>query len=329
MKVKRREVLSAASAAVATAMAATGRGAQAWAQTFPSKPIRWIIPFAAAGNYDVTSRLVGEAMGRRLGQTVIPDNRPRAGGIVGMEAAANAPADGYTVVMGSFSVLWVAPYLAGKPSMIPLFAPISLLTTVPMVIVAKVGGRFADMKAVLAEARAKPGTVSIGHAGNGTTNHIGILRLQVNEKVQFNIIPYKGSGPGLSDLMADQIDLYTDQLTTSLPQIKAGKLKALLVLSPDRIAQLPDVPSLSDIGTQPFDGGTTAGVFARVETPAPMLDTLNGAVVTALKDEEVARKLVELGALVRPSTRAEFAAYMKDQEAGVSELVKSGLLKPE
>jgi len=329
MKVKRREVLSAASAAVATAMAATGRGAQAWAQTFPSKPIRWIIPFAAAGNYDVTSRLVGEAMGRRLGQTVIPDNRPGAGGIVGMEAAANAPADGYTVVMGSFSVLWVAPYLAGKPSMIPLFAPISLLTTVPMVIVAKVGGRFADMKAVLAEARAKPGTVSIGHAGNGTTNHIGILRLQVNEKVQFNIIPYKGSGPGLSDLMADQIDLYTDQLTTSLPQTKAGKLKALLVLSPDRIAQLPDVPSLSDIGTQPFDGGTTAGVFSRVETPAPMLDTLNGAVVTALKDEEVARKLVELGALVRPSTRAEFAAYMKDQEAGVSELVKSGLLKPE
>jgi tripartite-type tricarboxylate transporter receptor subunit TctC len=268
-------------------------------------------------------------MGRRLGQTVIPDNRPGAGGIVGMEAAANAPADGYTVVMGSFSVLWVAPYLAGKPSMIPLFAPISLLTTVPMVIVAKVGGRFADMKAVFAEARAKPGTVSIGHAGNGTTNHIGILRLQVNEKVQFNIIPYKGSGPGLSDLMADQIDLYTDQLTTSLPQIKAGKLKALLVLSPERISQLPNVPSLSDIGSQPFDGGTTAGVFARIETPVPILDTLNGAVVTALKDEEVARKLVELGALVRPSTRTEFAAYMKDQEAGVSELVKSGLLKPE
>ena len=208
-------------------------------------------------------------------------------------------------------------------------APISLLTTVPMVIVAKTDSRFADIKAVFAEARAKPGTVSIGHAGNGTSNHIGILRLQVNEKVQFNIIPYKGSGPGLGDLMANQIDLYTDQLTTSLPHIKAGKLKALLVLSPERISQLPDVPSLVDIGTQPFDGGTTAGVFARIETPAPMLDTLNGAVVAALKDEEVSRKLVELGAVVRPSTRAEFAAYMKDQDAGVSELVKSGLLKPE
>jgi tripartite-type tricarboxylate transporter receptor subunit TctC len=318
--IERRALIGAGLAALAS---------RASAQNFPSKPIRWVIPFPAAGNYDVTSRLVGEAMGRRLGQTVIPDNRPGAGGIVGMEVAANAPADGYTVVMGSFSVLWVAPYLAGKPSMVPLFAPISLLTTVPMVIVTKTDSRFADMKAVLAEARAKPGTVSIGHAGNGTSNHIGILRLQANEKVQFNVIPYKGSGPGLGDLMANQIDLYTDQLTTSLPNIKAGKLKALLVLSPERISQLPDVPSLVDIGTQPFDGGTTAGVFARIETPAPMLDTLNGGVVAALKDEEVSRKLVELGAVVRPSTRAEFAGYMKDQEAGVSELVKSGLLKPE
>ena len=145
MRMRRRDVLGAGLAGAATAMAA--RGMPALAQNFPSKPIRWIIPFPAAGNYDVTSRLVGEAMGRRLGQTVIPDNRPGAGGIVGMEVAANAPADGYTVVMGSFSVLWIAPYLAGKPSMVPLFAPISLLTTVPMVIVARTDSRFADMKA--------------------------------------------------------------------------------------------------------------------------------------------------------------------------------------
>jgi len=321
MKVERRAFIGGGLAALAATNLA--------AQTFPSKPIRWIIPFPAAGNYDVTSRLVGEAMSRRLGQTVIADNRPGAGGIVGLEVAANAPADGYTVVMGSFSVLWIGPYLAGKPSMVPLFAPLSLLTTVPMVIATKADGRFADIKAALAEARAKPGTVSIGHAGNGTTNHIGILRLQVNEKVQFNVIPYKGSGPGLNDLMAGQIDLYADQLTTSLPQTRAGKLRALLVLSPDRITQLTDVPSLKDIASQPFDGGTTAGLFARSETPAAILDTLNGAVVAALKDEEVARRLVELGAVVRPTTRAEFAGYMKDQEAGVSELVKSGLLKAE
>ena len=204
-----------------------------------------------------------------------------------------------------------------------------MLTTVPTLVLAKADGRFPDIKSALAEAKAKPGTVSIGHPGNGTTNHVAILRLQVNEKVTFNIIPYKGSGPGLADLLAGQIDLYADQLTSSLPQIRAGKLKPLLALGAERIAQLPEVPSLTDIGSQPFDGGTTAGLFARAETPASALDVLNAAVVAALKDEEVVRKLADLGAAVRPTTRADFAAYMKDQEAGVSELVKSGLLKPE
>ncbi len=325
MTVSRRTLLGTGLALTATAAA----GAPARAQNFPTKPIRWIAPFAAGGNYDVTSRLVGEGMSRNLGQTVLVDNRPGAGGLVGAEAAANAPADGYTVVMGSFSVLFVSPYLAGKPSLVPQFAPISILSTVPMILVGKPDGRFADMKAVLAEAKAKPGTVSIGHAGNGTTNHIAILRLEVNEGVKFNIIPYKGSAPGLNDLLAGQIDLYMDQLTTSLPHIRSGKLKGMLAMSPDRIAQVPDMPSLTDIGSKPFDGGTTAGLFARVDTPKPILTTLNTSVVTALNDPGIAAKLVELGAVARPSTMEEFAAYMKDQEAGVSALVKSGLLKPE
>ncbi|HEX9328209.1 MAG TPA: tripartite tricarboxylate transporter substrate binding protein [Reyranella sp.] len=299
------------------------------AQNFPSKPVRWIVPFAPGGNYDVTSRIVGEVMARRLGQTVLVDNRPGAGGVVGLEATVAAPADGYTVVMGSFSVMGIAPYLAGKPSMVPLFAPISLLTTVPTLIVTRADSRFPDIKSALAEARAKPGTVSIGHSGNGTINHIGILRLQANEDVKFNIIPYKGSGPGLADLMAGQIDLYTDQLTTSLPHIRAGKLRPLLNLGPDRISQLPNAPSLKDIGSKPFDASTTAGVLARAETPAAALDVLNAAVVAALKDAEVARKLVDLGADVRPTSRADFAAHLKDMEAVVAELVKSGLLKPE
>ena len=299
------------------------------AQNFPNKPVRWIVPFAPGGNYDVTSRIVGEAMARRLGQTVLVDNRPGAGGVVGLEATVAAPADGYTVVMGSFSVIGIAPYMAGKPSMVPLFAPISLLTTVPTMIVTRADSRFADIKSALAEAKAKPGTVSIGHSGNGTINHIGILRLQANEDVKFNIIPYKGSGPGLADLMAGQIDLYTDQLTTSLPHIKAGKLKPLLILGPDRISQLPNAPSLKDIGSKPFDASTTAGVLARAETPAAALDVLNTAVVAALRDEEVVRKLVDLGAEVRPTSRADFAAHLKDMDAVVAELVKSGLLKPE
>jgi tripartite-type tricarboxylate transporter receptor subunit TctC len=325
MKMRRRELLGTG---LAGAGAAT-MSMPALAQNFPSKPVRWIVPFAPGGNYDVTSRVVGEVMARRLGQTVLVDNRPGAGGVVGLEATVAAPADGYTVVMGSFSVMGIAPYLAGKPSMVPLFAPISILTTVPTLIVTRADSRFADIKSALAEARAKPGTVSIGHSGNGTINHVGILRLQANEDVKFNIIPYKGSGPGLADLMAGQIDLYTDQLTTSLPLIRSGRIRPLLILSPDRIAQLPDAPSVKDIGSRPFDASTTAGLVARAETPAAALDVLNGAVVAALKDEEVTRKLVDLGAEVRPTSRADFAAHLKDMEAVVAELVKSGLLKPE
>jgi tripartite-type tricarboxylate transporter receptor subunit TctC len=322
---RRRELFGAGLAGAAAAMT----GMPAVAQNFPSKPVRWIVPFAPAGNYDVTSRIVAEAMSRRLGQTVVVDNRPGAGGVVGLDAAVAAPADGYTVVMASFSVLGIAPYMAGKASMVPLFAPISLLTTVPTLIVTRTDSRFADMKGALAEAKAKPGAVSIGHSGNGTINHVADLQLQASENVKFNIIPYRGSGPGLADLMAGQIDLYTDQLTTSLPLIRTGKIRPLLILGPDRISQLPDVPSLKDIGIKPFDGSTTAGVLARAETPPAALDVLNAAVVAALNDDEVKRKLVDLGAEVRPTSRADFAAHLKEMEAVVAELVKSGLLKPE
>jgi tripartite-type tricarboxylate transporter receptor subunit TctC len=325
MNIERRAFLGTGIAA----LAASGAQFPVYADTYPSKPLRWIVPFAAAGNYDVTSRIVGEAMGRLLNQTIVMDNRPGAGGLVGVEAAINTPADGYTVVMASFTVLFVSPLLAGKQSLIPSVAPISMLSTVPMVVMARPDGRFADMKAVLAEAKAKPGTVSIGHAGNGTSNHLDILRLQVSEKVQFNIIPYKGSGPGLNDLLGGNLDLYMDQLSTSLPHVKSGKLKALVVVAADRIAELPDVPSLKDIGVTPFDGGTTAGLFVRTGTPAPLIAKLNESVAAALKDEAVQKRLAELGAVTRPSTPEAYTELLKSDLANVEPMVKSGLLKPE
>lgn len=299
------------------------------AQDFPTRLIRWIIPFSAGGNYDVTSRIVGEALGRQFNQTVVMDNKPGAGGVLGLEATVNAPADGYTLVMASFTVLIVAPLMAGRQSMLPAVAPISVLTTVPMVIVAREGGRFSDIRAVLAEARARPGTVSIGHAGNGTSNHVDILRLQMSEKIQFNVIPYKGSGPGLNDVVSGTVDLLVDQLSTSLPHIRNGKLKALLVIAPERLQALPDVPCLADIGATPFDGGTTAGVFVRAGTPAPVIARLNGAVTAALKEEAVRSRLAELGAITRPTTPEQYAEMLKADEAGVAPLIASGLLKPE
>jgi len=313
-----------AGALVAPALPATAR-----AQTFPAKPIRWVIPFAPGGNYDVTSRIVADPMSRQLGQTVIIDNKPGAGGVVGLEAAVQAPADGYTIVMASFTVGYVAPIFAGKQQMLQLLAPVSILTTSPTLVVTRSDSRFIDMKTLLAEAKAKPGTVTIGHSGNGTTNHVAILRLQLNEQVKFNIIPYRGSGPGIADLLSGTIDCFADQLTSSMPHIQSGKLRPLMNFGLEHIPELPNVPTLKEAGCVPFEGGTTAGVFVRIETPKPMIDRLNEAVVTGLKDETANKRLRELGAIVRPSTPDQFTAVLKSDEANVSELLKVGALKPE
>ena len=304
-------------------------GSPALADTFPSKQLRWVIPFAPGGNYDVTSRLVADPMGRDLGQTVLIDNRPGAGGVVGLEAAVQAPADGYTIVMASFTVAYVAPIFAGKQQMLQVLAPVSILTTAPTLIVTRADSRFKDIKSLLAEAKAKPGTVTMGHSGNGTTNHVAILRLQLNEKIKFNIVPYRGSGPGINDLLAGTIDCFADQLTSSMPHIQSGKLRGLVNFGLDHIPDLPQVPTLKEAGCIPFEGGTTAGVFVRKETPQPLVDRLNKAVVFGLKDEATAKRLRELGAIVRPSTPEQFTAALKADEANVAELLKKGLLKPE
>jgi tripartite-type tricarboxylate transporter receptor subunit TctC len=304
-------------------------GVPAWADTYPSKQIRWVIPFAPGGNYDVTSRLVAEPMGRDLGQTVIIDNKPGAGGVVGLDNAVQAPADGYTIVMASFTVGYVAPIFAGKQQMLQALAPVSILTTAPTLIVARGNGRFPNIKALIDEVRAKPGTVTMGHSGNGTTNHVAILRLQLNENIKFNIVPYRGSGPGINDLLAGTIDCFADQLTSSMPHIQSGKLKGLVNFGPERIPDLPDVPSLKDAGLTSFEGGTTAGVFVRVETPKPIVERLNKAVVFGLKDETANKRLRDLGAIVRPSTPEQFTEALKADEANVAELINKGLLKPE
>ncbi len=325
MTIQRRALLGAGAALLgSTSFAGPGS-----AQDFPAKPVRWVIPFAPGGNYDVTSRIVAEPMSRKLGQSVLIDNKPGAGGVVGLELTVNAPADGYTIVMSSFTVGYVAPVFAGKQPMLPVLAPVSILTTVPTLVVTRADSRFADMRALLAEVKARPGAVSIGHSGNGTTNHVSILRLQLNEDIKFNIIPYRGAGPGINDLLAGNIDCFADQLTSSMPHLRSGKLRPLMILGPERVPDLPNVPTLKEVGLKVFDGGTTAGVFARLETPRPVLARLNEGVIAGLKDESASRRLRELGATVRPSTPEEFTAALRADEANVAELLRLGMLKPE
>jgi len=325
MSMQRRDFFSTVGATIA----ATGLGRAALADTFPSKQIRWVIPFAPGGNYDVTSRIVAEPMGVKLGQSVLIDNRPGAGGVVGLENAVAAPADGYTLVMASFTVGYVAPIFAGKQQMLQVLAPVSILTTAPTLIVTRADSRFKNIASLLTEVKAKPGTVTMGHSGNGTTNHVAILRLQLNQDLKFNIVPYRGSGPGINDLLAGTIDCFADQLTSSMPHIKSGKLRPLVNFGLEKIPDLPNVPTLKEAGCIPFEGGTTAGVFVRKETPADVIARLNEGVVAGLKDPSANQRLRDLGAVVRPSTPAEFTAALKADEANVAELIQKGLLKPE
>jgi tripartite-type tricarboxylate transporter receptor subunit TctC len=315
------------SLAMAGAIAAVRSRAQA--QAWPSKPIRFIVPFAAGGNADITARLLGEGLQRRFGQSVVVDNRPGAGGVVGQELVLQAPADGYTLVIGTFGTLYVSPLMAGKSSMVPDFTPVSLLSTVPMIVDVPANSRFTTWAQLLAAAKASPGTISVGHAGNGTPNHTDILRLQENEKVAFNIVPYRGSGVGLNDVLAGQIDAYIDQLSSSLPHLQSGKLRALVVVGDKRVPELPNVPSLAEVGATPFDGGTTLGLYVRAGTPRPIVEVLNAATVAVLNEPAVRQKFNELGATVRPSTPEPFAAFQKTDEAALGDLAAKGLLKPQ
>jgi tripartite-type tricarboxylate transporter receptor subunit TctC len=182
---------------------------------------------------------------------------------------------------------------------------------------------------MLAYAKANPGKLNVGHAGVGTTNHIALLRLQAAEKVEFNVIPYKGSGPGLNDVVAGQIDGYTDQLSSSSPQIKAGKLRALLALSKDRVPDLPDVPTLAELGHPGLDCVTPAGIFAPAATPAPIIAKLNQAANKALADEGVRKRYAEIGSLPRPMSPAEFMAFLRVEESAINGLAQAGVLKPD
>ena len=324
VSVQRRSILLSGLGAATASIVGTAR-----ADNYPSKPIRFIVPYAAGGNADVTARIVGEGMSRKLGQPIIVDNRPGGGGVVGQDLALQAPADGYTMVIAAFGSLYVSALMAGRASMVPDFAPVSMLSTVPMIVVVPANSRFADWAALLAAAKAKPGTISVGHAGNGTPNHTDILRLQENENVSFNIVPYRGSGVGLNDVLAGQIDAYVDQLSSSLPHLQSGRLRALVVVGEKRVPELPNVPTLAEVGAKPFDGGTTLGVYVRADTPRRLVVALNGAVVSALGEAAVRQKLVELGATVRPSTPDAFVAFMKTEEASIGDLAAKGLLKPQ
>ncbi|MEO5693762.1 MAG: tripartite tricarboxylate transporter substrate binding protein [Usitatibacter sp.] len=317
--------IRAAAAASLLVLAPVGA---AMAQAFPSKPLKVVVGFAPGGNLDVTARILAEAMSKTLGQPIVVENRPGAGGVIGNDAVAKSPPDGYTLVATTTAVTIVSPLMVPtSPYTAANFSPVGVMQLTPLLVEVPVASPYADFKSYLAAVRAKPGTVSVAHSGNGTSNHVALLLIQDALKVKFNIVPYKGSGPALIDTIGGQVDSIVDQLSSSLPQVKAGKLRPLAVGSRTRLADLPNVPTLEEEGMKGFEAVTASMLLAPAQTPPAVLKALNVALNKALADPAVAKKLHDLGAVLRPTSVEEAERFLKDEEAKLTALAKTGVLK--
>jgi tripartite-type tricarboxylate transporter receptor subunit TctC len=298
------------------------------AQPYPSKPVRIVVPFAPGGNLDVTARLIGDSMSKQLGQPFVIENRAGAGGALGQDIVAKSAPDGYTLVAATTGTTIVSPLMIPTPPYSREdFASVGIMAVTPLILEVPAASPYRDFKSYLAAVKAGPGKVTIGHSGNGTTNHIAILQLQQALKVQLNIVPYKGSGPALVDLVGGQIDSMMDQTSSSLPQVKAGKLRVLAVGTAQRLADLPDVPTLQEEGVRDFEAATPSALLAPAKTPAEVIRVLNSALNKALAEPAVRARLKELGSEIRETTPAQLDQFMREEERKLRALHAQGVLK--
>jgi tripartite-type tricarboxylate transporter receptor subunit TctC len=301
------------------------------AQTYPNKTITLIVPFAPGGNIDVVARSIAPSLAKVTGQSVVVENKAGAGGSIGSAYVARAEPDGHTLLVATTNTISVLPYMLKTPPYKPdSFEPVSLAAVTPLVLVVrKDDKRFPNAKALLQAAKTTPGSVSVGHAGQGTSNHIAILRMEDATKANFNVIPYKGSAPALTDLMGGQIDFVVDQITSSKPFVDSGSLRILAVLAKDRDPALPDSPTLREAMGVDLDASTTAGILAPLGTPPSVVKSLNASLRKAIDDSGVRGRLRVLGSTAKSSTPQEWAAMLNQESNNSQALVQAGKIKAE
>jgi tripartite-type tricarboxylate transporter receptor subunit TctC len=295
------------------------------AQSYPVKPVRIVVPFAPGGNVDINARTIAPGLGELLGQTVIVDNRPGAGGMIGGEIVSKSPADGYTLLLGSNSVYSVSPNVYRKPLFHPLrdLAPIVGVSNVPFVLVIHPSVPAKSFKEFIAVVKSRPGVMTMATAGTGTSNHLIGELIQMRTGLRMTGVPYKGSGPALVDLLGGQVDSHVDQLTASIGHIQSGRIRALAVTTDKRALLLPQVPTLSEQGLKGFDATTIVGIFAPAKTPPAIIDKLNAAVVKVLARPAVRDRFASLGAQTVGNTPQQFGEYVKADYTRMGEIVRA------
>ena len=281
---------------------------------YPDRPVKLVVPFAPGGSTDLAARLIAEFAGRELGQPVVVENRAGAGGSLGMEMVAKSRPDGYTLGMATVSTHGSNPAVyAGKLKYDPVkdFSPVTNVATTPSVFAVNPKMLASSMQQFIALARANPGKYSFATPGTGSLGHANIEHFAALAKIQLLHVPYKGAGVAMNDALAGQVDAITDNLPSALPHIKAGRLRALAVLSEKRSPALPDVPTYGELGFPQMGGGGWFGIVAPAGTPPAVVTRLNLAIHKAMKHPEFARKLEESGATPIPGTPAEFSKQIQ------------------
>jgi tripartite-type tricarboxylate transporter receptor subunit TctC len=298
--------------------------ALAHAQAWPSKPIKWVVPFAPGGTTDILARTVGEKLALALGQPVIIENKPGAGGGVGAEFTAKAAPDGYTIMGGTISTHAINASLYKNLPYDPVkdFVAITLIARVPNMLVINPDVPAKDVKELIALLKANPNKYSFASSGNGTSQHLSGELFKSMSGTDMQHIPYKGSPPALQDVMGGQVTMTFDNITTAWTLAKSGKLRALAVTTAKRSSIAPDVPTLAESGLPGFEVGSWQGVFAPAGTPPEIVKRLNTEIVKILNLPDVREKLSGLGAEIVANSPDEFAAVVKSEVVKWADVVK-------
>lgn len=301
-------------------------GAISASAAYPNGPLKLIVPFPAAGPTDVIARLVASKLGEALGQVVYVENKAGAHGAIGLQSALSMPADGQTLVMVSIGTHGINPVLYKKLSYDANkdFVPVSLLVTVPIVIVTRVDAPYSDLKGLIAYAKANPGKLSFGSAGNGGSSHLVPEMFKQQAKIDLIHVPYKGIAPALTDLLSGQVDLMFDSLITSTQQIAAGKLKIIASTSAQRLAAYPQVPTVAESGFAGFEATSWYGVVVRSGTPQNAVNVLADALSKIMKSSDVIDKLDKISTVPVGSTPGDFANFIAHEQTKWGRVIKEG-----
>ncbi|MEY3520504.1 MAG: hypothetical protein RLZZ177_1219 [Pseudomonadota bacterium] len=296
----------------------------AWAQAYPNKPITLLVPFPPGGPTDLVARVLAKKMSEQMGQSIVIDNKPGANGNIAAVAAAKAPADGYTVLYNTSSIaLSPALYKNLAYDVQRDLAPVALTAVVPLALVVNPGVPVNNVREFIAYAKANPGKLSYGSAGNGNVTHLAAFQLVRHHDIDATHVPYRGSAPADVDLVAGQIQFMTDTINSVMPFVKDKRLKLLAVTTSQRMSLFPDVPTLSETVMPGFEAGAWQGIMVPANTPKAVVQRLNAEINKALQSAEVKEKLALQGAEPLGSTPEEYGAYVKKELARWAAVVKA------